>query len=51
MGAGYVQVPLIIALTDVCSVDDEALRAQKEALQDLVAQLGPNLSGKASSKG
>lgn len=31
--AHHAELPLIIALTDVCSVDDDALKAQKSALQ------------------
>ena len=40
------QVPLIVALTDVCSVDDVALKAQKAALQQVhpAARTSPCLS-------
>jgi len=47
--AHHAELPLIIALTDVCSVDDDALKAQKSALQDVIAQLGPNVSGRQAS--
>mmetsp|Transcript_47805 Transcript_47805/g.77125 ORF Transcript_47805/g.77125 Transcript_47805/m.77125 type:complete len:281 (-) Transcript_47805:65-907(-) len=41
----HAEVPLIVALTDVCSVDDEALKAQKSSLQGIITDLGPNISG------
>lgn len=36
------QVPLILAATDVCGIDDNDLKAVRTALQGLVHSLGPN---------
>ncbi|EKX53564.1 hypothetical protein GUITHDRAFT_160867, partial [Guillardia theta CCMP2712] len=43
------QVPLILAITDVCSVDDSALAEIRTAFKDVIMQLGYNGLGKPAS--
>jgi hypothetical protein len=44
------QVPLVMAITDVCSVDDSVLREVRAEFQDLVCISNMNHTGQVTSQ-